>query len=105
LNNKEQLLAIGDEEGKGAIELLAKKKAEKVEAQKIEAQQGGCPPSEGLFYAYAIQSGNPQAPRYAVTFDSPATADEYAKQLAKDYPQAKSRKSFDAPTSFRVLTA
>jgi len=87
LSNPE-ILNIGGEEGKGKLELLAKKKKER------EAKPKPCPPSEGVFYGFAVpKGGNPQAPRYAITFASPQVADEYAKQLEKDHPNHQARPS------------
>jgi hypothetical protein len=91
LNNPKELIAIGGEEGTAVVELLARKKAEQAQAQAAK-----CPPSEGVFHAYAVQSGNPQAPRYAVTFANPTVANEYAAQLSKDYPNVTTRKWFAA---------
>lgn len=93
LSDPKQLAAIGDEEGAAAINLLSKKKKEREGGQQQQPQneKKGCPPSDGVFHAYAVEAGNSQN-RYALTFANPKAADDFAAQLKKDYPNQAKRK-------------
>jgi hypothetical protein len=94
LKDSDTLLALaGEDDGRAAINLLAQGKKKRETEQQ---QQGGfeeCPTSDGLFYAYAVQSSSPHnryqpqpgPPKYTYTFGNPAIANAYFGKAEKKF--------------------